>query len=97
MTLRILKTEPVWQMDANGHVLRDAMFREMRRSGATSALMSGAQWEGYFNGRAVEDPQIDKIKVLRDDTVADDEVRFFNGHELVGVMRRLWVSPPPED
>lgn len=94
--LRIIKKSPVWEMDANGHVLDARFFREVRRGGATEAKLSQEQWRGYFGGVAPKEPKIDKLNVKIDATLPQDEIRFYDEGALIAVMKRLYVAPPEE-
>lgn len=94
--LRIVKKSPVWEMDANGHVLDARFFREVRRAGATEARLSQEQWKGYFGGKVPKDPRIDKVRVSVDVGLPQDEIRFYDEGALIAVMTRLYVAPPEE-
>ena len=88
--LRIVKKSPVWQMDANGHVLDGRFFREIRRAGANLAELSSEQWRGMFGGTKIPDkPKIDGMNVKVNAELDEDEVRFYDNGALVGVMKRL--------
>lgn len=94
--LRIVKNSPVWDMDANGHVLDGRFFREVRRAGATDARLSPEQWKGVFGNTVPEDPKLDGVKLVVDETLGEDEVKFYDEGALIAVMRRLYVMPKEE-
>lgn len=92
--LRIIRSGPVWQGDANGHVLDGRFFREFRRNGADTVELSSEQWKGVFGGAPEPTvPMVDGLKVRLNNTLAPDEIRFYDEGALIGVIKRLYVIP----
>ena len=95
--MSLLKRGEVWLANGNGHVMQESFAREFKRKGADIGVLSKEQWEGYFGERVPEEPRIDGVKVAVDASMPPDEVRFFQGDTLVGRIRNLYVTPPPEE
>jgi len=93
--LRIIKRDPIWTCDANGHKLQVKFFREIRRNGATLAELSQEQWRQLFgNLKEPEKTVVDGVQVRINHLLEPDEVEFYNDGKLVATMRRLRVEPP---